>query len=109
MSARAQHSPAPFRIDRTDDGRLLILAADCPGEGYVAQVNLARSKADRQPDGEANATLFLAAPDLLAACEEALADWPSYLPSDGSLGDPDRLPVVRDALRAAIAKARGTT
>lgn len=100
MSARAQHSPAPFRIDRTDDGRLLILAADCPGEGYVAQVNLARSKADRQPDGEANATLFLAAPDLLAACERAV----SALAANGA----PNCEAAKEC-RAAITKARGTT
>ena len=106
-----KHTPGPWIVcvvDGEDRGYFSIeqdreaLGGDEPstiGEVYTSGEGIDMA------DGEANAALIAAAPDLLAACEAAL--------SFGE-GHPDRTPSWHDArlatqltLRAAIAKANG--
>jgi hypothetical protein len=96
------HTPEPWTLIYANDGRTYI----CGGEplphgglGWLAQVNV-----DLDPDGpencegDANAVLMCAAPELLEACEK-LVYW------HGLTGEADT-PIVASA-RAAIAKAKG--
>jgi len=55
-------------------------------------------------DGEENANLFTAAPDLLAACEYALDAMSGPNGPEPTMAEK----MAMDRLRAAIAKARGT-
>ena len=111
MTTPTKHTPGPWIVcvvDGEDRGYFSIeqdreaLGGDEPstiGEVYTSGEGIDMA------DGEANAALIAAAPDLLAACEAAL--------SFGE-GHPDRTPGWHDArlttqltLRAAIAKAKG--
>ncbi len=59
---------------------------------------------DSGSQAEANANRIAAAPDLLAALEQCATELTSILQGGGRRGDGIR---VRDAARAALAKARG--
>lgn len=86
-----KHTPGPWHVD-DDDGTILsedgseVFASHCSGDWHY----IAALPADRR--------LIAAAPDLLAACEAALQAM-------------DAIDVgtswISDALRAAIAKAKG--
>ena len=89
------HTPGPLLARK----RFVIT----PGGASVAfcfgSPNLPSSQAT------ANACLFAAAPDLLAACDAFLALWPGV--HDGSRPAHPEVRVAVNATRAAIAKARG--
>jgi hypothetical protein len=59
------HAPGPWIVGRDQDGNLLIESPDSAEQGIVATVN--RARGGLRPDGEANARLIAAAPELLAA------------------------------------------
>ena len=84
------HTPGPWINDETlgvtysPDGRPIMTA----GSGCVTP---------SAKEGQANARLIAAAPDLLAACAHMLATWGS--------DDEDEIIACRDAAREAITKA----
>jgi hypothetical protein len=101
----AKHTPGPWHVR---DGYGLLKAEVGTADRAVAAVwtkEMPRGKEDQKeptawPEGEANACLISAAPDLLDACEEAL----------GCLNGAEvALPgYVVAALERAIAKATGS-
>jgi len=93
------YTPGPWRVATKGPG-LLGIYADASASDLIAGI----ASADNQ---EANARLMAAAPDLLAALEVALNDfdtWGEVWQSDDD--DGVNFPAV-NAIRAAIAKARG--
>ena len=84
-----------------------VMAADA----VVATVNRGRYS-DRgwtRPEGDANARLIAAAPELLAACEGTLAMAEAFyrtLPDDGAEQDHYMTTVIEPA-RLALSRARG--
>jgi len=98
---KTKHTPGPWEISRWKDARLAngfeTVISDSRGHGLVTFCQKGKNK-----KVEANARLIAAAPDLLAALENALAE---------SVGQPSRR-ISREGLddiRAAIAQARSTT
>lgn len=89
------HTPGPFHADHSG-GRIAIWAL---GDKRVFLGACSEKEIGRR-QAEANAALFVAAPDLLAACEELIQDAEArpgaYLHARGL-----------DEIRAAIAKAKG--
>ena len=99
---RLTHTPGPWRINLhaafADDGRPIVGVWIESGD-FCSIANLMP-----RPEVQANANLFLASPDLLAAAVEA----ENWLNHHG--GDPDDDPGLRRLLamlRSAIAKAEG--
>ena len=61
-----KHTPGPWRtIESTDKTMRTVVGPDFPGQGYIADVNLCRTNDAQDVDGEANARLIAAAPELL--------------------------------------------
>ena len=93
-----KHTPGPWRVD---DGRILGNEPSVENDDVlicdVASNNEALTDFD-----EANARLIAAAPDLLLACQAALA----LLEDNGQQGGPKW---TKDTLRKAISKATDTT
>ena len=84
-----KHTPRPWRtIESTNKTMRTVVGPDFPGQGYIADVN-----------GEANARLIAAAPELL----EALKQFVDYYES--MQGHKDNS-VIRNG-KAAINKAEG--
>lgn len=100
------HTPGPLNAVTTHDGRhqcIPIMAdweysEDAPYHPLIANVFCGRGHAPRAT-AEATATLFSAAPDLLAACEYA-AEF------TGCARSADEMATIGKRLKAAIAKAR---
>ena len=60
------HTPGPWRtIESTNKTMRTVVGPDFPGQGYIADVNLCRTNDAQDVDGEANARLIAAAPELL--------------------------------------------
>ena len=104
INARRNHTPGPWRVDATVALGAYGVWTDYAthpghdGAGYGSQIcsMLPTKRTDKTRD--ADAKLIAAAPDLLEACQTALAileSGPEYHHEDGEF------------LRAAIAKARG--
>ena len=94
-----KHTPSPWRtIESANTTMRTVVGPDFPGQGYIADVNLCRTNDAQDVDGEANARLIAAAPELLAACQQTLA---YFLRSQQS-----HAPEVK-ALQSAINKAEG--
>jgi hypothetical protein len=89
-------SPSPWtaRPTKSEDYPISIWSADHMAAGPICEIHI-------QTLGEevGNAAHIAAAPELLAACEGALA----YLRDEGTPADLD----IMASLRAAIAKAKG--
>lgn len=96
-SKQATHTPGPWTVVRNGDSNALIRYSDGENASYIAQCNDLQL-CPEHGTVEANARLIAAAPDLLAALEELLAD--KYL------ADPINADRMANA-RAAIAKAKG--
>ena len=101
MTEQAKHTPGPYYIDENNlvrqestDAVLATIEDGC-------HADIADFIAPDQQD--ANGSLFAAAPELLQACREALADLEGYLAEWET--DP-ALETVQE-LRAVIAKATG--
>ena len=91
-----KHTPGPWVIRTAATYRSQVEAIDHKGRAdVVARITTPRNGAGAS---DANARLIAAAPDLLAALDAALA----YLVMAGT----DHAEPTRDAIRAAIAKAR---
>jgi hypothetical protein len=106
----SMHTPEPWTLIYANDGRTYI----CGGEPFpngalvwLAQVNVDISPGGQGDDyeGDANAVLMTAAPELLRACEDVL----EALELRGLLTGWDHNPSLVDDLRAAITKAKGAT
>lgn len=92
----AQHTPGPWFADTENcGGGMSIKTADGTSIGHTAAVRDPSYTEIRTPEAIANARLIAAAPDLLAACKEAL-ELLSHV------GGP-----TCGKLKAAIAKAEG--
>lgn len=100
--SNAKHTPGPWRIDRAiayDDGDNGMSAVSISGDGWGEFAKcLVKFDDEDPPEGQANARLIAAAPDLLSALERLEMVSGLALMSD----DPARM-----AARAAIAKAKG--
>ena len=95
-----KHTPRPWRtIESTNTTVRTVVGPDFPGQGYIADVNLCRANDAQDVDGEANARLIAAAPELL----EALKQFVDYYES--MQGHKDNS-VIRNG-KAAINKAEG--
>ncbi len=101
MNAEKQisaHTPGPWELDEGDDGDNFTIRAD--GE-FVTRLTKSRYTDDRRdPEAYANAALIAAAPELLAALREFLADHETMVQSF-------RNEAICEAGRAAIARAEG--
>jgi hypothetical protein len=107
MKTQTKHTPGPWTIEqcRNDDGsRFLTINGQGPWGAWLADVqagNINGKPANVTERHMANARLIAASPDLLSACESALA----------LLTDPNAEPGDADAVTAmlltAIAKAKG--
>ena len=61
-----KHTPRPWRtIESINTTMRTVVGPDFPGQGYIADVNLCRTNDAQDVDGEANARLIAAAPELL--------------------------------------------
>ena len=61
-----KHTPGPWRtIESINTTMRTVVGPDFPGQGYIADVNLCRTNDAQDVDGEANARLIAAAPELL--------------------------------------------
>ena len=96
-----KHSPSPFTAKTDGCGGYNIIDAEGRTIGATSG---AFSKDIPAKEEDANAKLFAAAPDLLAACEAADKFLQDGYP-DHEVSDAER--TLREALRAAIAKAGG--
>lgn len=88
----AQHTRAPWTVERDADGRFIVYADACALQ--VAQV-----------ETEADALLIVAAPKLLQAAKKALAS--GLIQPPDPVGNPGTLTPVWDALTEAVAAAEG--
>ncbi|MEA3233864.1 hypothetical protein OP492_04265 [Pseudomonas mosselii] len=94
MSER-KHTPGPWtELPRTE---CIAISGQDKAKLQLGFVN--SSNPDRVAEGEANAKLIAAAPDLLAALEMALDGCENHHPLDADIHS------WQDAARAAIAKA----
>lgn len=104
-TATAKHSPGPWR----QDGSHTIVAAD---ETVIARLQGGGPTAREQAQLTATASLIIAAPDLLEACEASLAALRSIYDAIEDGADSDDLTEISGGwplsqLRAAIAAAEG--
>ena len=75
MNTQSKHTPGPWRtIASTNKTMRTVVGPDFPGQGYIANVNLCRTNNAQDVDGEANARLIAAAPELLEALK-AVQKW----------------------------------
>lgn len=96
------HTPGPWTIYRTTDGRAILGIGDADAGGITdAHFGFWRSGEEY----EANARLIASAPDLLEALRIMVDAECSYMRLN-NLGDPEKNDRIRLS-RAAIAKAEG--
>ena len=93
------HTPGPWTAE---NHRVFSNIHDLPTLRHITTVTYQRNDAETY----ANARLIAAAPDLLAACEAALAGFAGVESGMGAPGMLQDLPVIAQ-LRSAIALARG--
>ena len=94
-----KHSDAPFTIDDVPGCASIY---DATGQEIAYLSGLAD-----EDENQANGQLFLAAPDLLAACERMVSYEIDAVASNGTDYDADSALADFEILRAAIAKAEG--
>lgn len=115
----SEHTPGPWTFDGEEgivkEGVVTPYHGIVTTEQRIAAIYVANdfdfpsseAEEDFQEEAIANARLIAAAPDLLAACKTALRYLTVQIPySPSEQGDSDFVPTVQ-ALRAAIAKAKG--
>ena len=103
-----KHTPGPWRtIESTNTTMRTVVGPDFPGQGYIADVNLCRTNDAQDVDGEANARLIAAAPELLEELKETLTYHPGVTHGRcgfcGHYGDDCRA----NRIKALINKAEG--
>lgn len=97
-----KHTPGPWRLFMTTDGRKLIGIGESTGEG-IADHGFGTWRSGEEQ--LANARLIAAAPDLLEALKTCLSTYVDLANSgDAGFWDPEKEAHVQ-AARAAIAKA----
>lgn len=102
----AKHTPGPWRVAKTGTPSKRIFA----GDELIATIRHFFRGADAigplPSQATANARLIAAAPDLLEACKQTLAEMRAYVgESEFDKSDPSQF--VFDLLKSAIAKAEG--
>ena len=100
-------TPGPWHIEKWNPQAIFSrigthVASATHGDGRNAFSIGKLTDSCQNDDPEANARLIAAAPDLLAACEAALAERANV-----GLNRPHWTPGVTERLQAAIAKAKG--
>ena len=98
---KTKHTPGPYRIENFD-GQRDIVADD--GHGAIATVLMRRSKTNNVDEMDANAALFAATPDLLAALK--LLEHVAQSVANGNGHNPAHLHQPCLEARAVIAKAQ---
>lgn len=103
IEEKAKHTPGPWHVDgdASAEPYQVIVRHDQTGARIAIAVDSHHPLLAR--DGQANARLIAAAPDLLQACRVALAEVTNH--PDGHMS---QFQFAYRALRAAIAKAGGT-
>lgn len=89
----ATHTPGPWSYDASGGA---IYYADGDVEPLIASTNLENVSVEQ---GDADGLLIAAAPDLLAACQAVLDEFPAL--------DSKRIESIKRICRDAIAKAEG--
>ena len=85
------HTPGPWETSVLADGSQWEVCLPDAGDAIAGIVD--------GPDAQGNALLMAAAPDLLAACQAVLDEFPGL--------DSRRIEAVKATCRAAIARATG--
>lgn len=108
------HTPGPWRVFTTPDGRRVIGVGDRTGGGITDQGDVSTNDQGVWRSGKeklANARLIAAAPDLLEALKDCLAALTDPVVGTIYGDDPDWYRKVNDAAdkaAAAVAKATST-
>lgn len=104
-----KHTPGPWKILKVADSLGIIPAKRPPGVKRSSDVEDIASVdlANEQHDGQANARLIAAAPDLLAVCEAALRHLQPEVEDEVYEEREGRASTLHDQLLTAIAKAKG--
>jgi len=107
MPSEQGHTPGPWHVGQGNgEGSVFSEAGRMGwGPGGTTLAPICRMIEQDPAEDEANARLIAAAPDLLAACEDAVATLVRW--ADNSAWD-ERDDLTIDGLRAAIVKAEGT-
>ena len=97
------HTPGPWEIK----ANLLDIETRYGDWHYIDIKGVALVRDPHTPEGKANATLIAAAPDLLAACDDAVAALMLLPPDclDDVAGQPSRDELINNIF-SAIARAR---
>jgi hypothetical protein len=98
----SKHTKGPWKAGTTYEHGEPVGAVVRSGVRFVAECPTGVC-GHHQPECEANAALIAAAPDLLAACREALEDYAGCNVDRFTQHETDKM----NRLRAAIAKAEG--
>lgn len=104
MSAKAMHTPGPWRVDMAEVTARDTVGIDGPGWKSFAEVYV-RVGGRSSPEGEANAKLIAAAPDLLEALQ-AIAD---HYAGDDGLDRAMKEGIDAEIISARAALAKATT
>lgn len=103
---QATHTPGPWIIEEVDDGQAVISAESKKWIDFARVWVVTDGSTDKE--GEANARLIAAAPELLEACL-AMIEWDDR-EKDHAVSFENRIELCTQAFtkaRAAIAKATG--
>lgn len=92
------HTPKPWRVENPKGRFTAVFITNDDGNGVIARVNLSRGGTNAPYEGEANAALITAAPDMLEVLESLLS-WAEYM---GGWEDP-----AWKQARAAVKRAKG--
>lgn len=105
----AQHTPGPWFCKR--EGYSTVYVEARIGGGWLQEVAACGPTAEGQDQQTANARLIAAAPELLEALQEAIACGmvPTSSAKEGGASAHSRQVRCADMIRAAIAKATGST
>lgn len=98
------HTPGPWSFDPVE-----LIVSDHTGNtnAMIATVAQREEKTDDADETSANGWLIAAAPLLLDACEQQLANW-RMLEAGAWDGNPDVIQVAIESLEDIIARAHGT-
>lgn len=104
----SKHTPGPWKVNKINS-RIYVEGGIIDNHGVCAHVETYSE--DPSVEDFANANLIAAAPDLLAACEEALLAMGKVkvVLSPDAPAWQEELVGASESLRAAIAKAKGET
>lgn len=94
------HTPGPWTVQ----GQAVLSDRPYPEWKQIAEVRIGNAENWSDPEGESNARLIAASPDLLAACHEAVSAITYLLSNDD---DEPNYAETLSKLAAAIAKAEG--